>query len=67
MYRSLHLLEKPHVTILKEQAKDSLIIALFNLAENVKSSNNKGLTVLQAGQLVYRKQLQAFSISGHIS
>lgn len=70
MYRSLHLLEKPHVTLLKQQAKDSLTIALFNLAENVKSCNNKGLTVLQAGQLVfayYRKQLQAFSISGHIS
>lgn len=47
----------------------SLIIALFNLAENVKSINNKGLTVLHASQLAlayYRKQLQAFSVSVHI-
>jgi len=68
-HRSLHLLKKPHVVLLKQQMKVSLIIALFNLAENVKSSNNKGLTVPHAGQLAfayYSKQLQAFSISVHI-
>lgn len=69
-HRSLHLLRKPHTISLKQQMKVSLIIALFNLAENVKASNNKGLTVLHAGQLAfayYSKQLQAFSISVHIN
>lgn len=68
-HRSLHLLKKPHAIFLKQQMEVSLIMALFNLAENVKSSNNKGLTVLHASQLAhayYRKQLQAFSVSVHI-
>lgn len=68
-HRFLHLLQKPHAIFLKQQMEVSLIMALFNLAENVKSSNNKGLTVLHASQLAlayYRKQLQAFSLSVHI-
>lgn len=67
--RSLHLLKKPHAILLKQQMKVSLIIAWFNLAENVKSRDNKGLTVLHSGQLAFAyhsKQLQAFSISVHI-
>lgn len=52
-HRSPHLLKEPHAILLKQQIKVTLIIALFNLAENVKSGNNKGLTVLGAGQLAF--------------
>lgn len=68
-HRSLHLLKKPHAILLKQQMKVSLVIALFNLTENVKPGNNKGLTVLRAGQLAfayYSKQLEAFRVAVYI-